>query len=128
MLLKYHLRKQALKIDDDDDDDDDTKASSTSQAFPQNETGKNTTTPPTFQSQLPAQTGGRPTEKAALTQITTLEVLVVLQKRSVVDRISDTHPKVSAEQDLRKLIDSTIVGKAIAYTPKDLLKKVLRRA
>ena len=45
MLLKEHLRKQALKIDEDDD----TEANSTKQTFPQKENGRNTVTPPAFQ-------------------------------------------------------------------------------
>lgn len=89
MLLREHLREQALKIDDDDD----TKASYTRQAFLSKENGKNTATPD-VQPQGSAKVKGRPAEKATLTQITTPEVSVVLQKGFASDRISDACPKV----------------------------------
>lgn len=37
----------------------------------------------------------------------------------------DGRPKTWAENDLHKFIDSTIVGKAIAHTLRDLAKKSL---
>lgn len=121
MLLREYLRKQANRIDDKDD----AVASFTKYVFPLKETGRDITAPPATYTH--AHIDGRTAEKAAPTQINTPKVPVVLQKGSVFDRISDSRPKVWAEQDLRRLIDSTIFGKTIAYTLKDLAKKSLGR-
>ena len=57
----------------------------------------------------------------------TPEVPTVTQRTSVFDRIieNDARPKTWAEHDLMKLIESTVAGKAVAHTLRDLAKKSL---
>ena len=57
----------------------------------------------------------------------TPEVPEATQRTSVFDMIieNDARLKAWAEHDLRKLIDSTVAGKAVAHTSRDLAKKSL---
>lgn len=72
-------------------------------------------------------TKSRLAEKAKAVQISTLEVPVVVQRQSVLERLSgkDVGPKTWAEHDLRKVINFAIVGKAISHTPRVLSRKSL---
>lgn len=59
-------------------------------------------------------------------QISTPEVLIVAQRESEMLSTKDAGPKTWAEQDLRRLIDSTVARKAIPHTPRYLARKSLR--
>ena len=57
----------------------------------------------------------------------TPEVPAATERTSVLNRIieKDARPKTWVEHDLRKLIYSTVAGKAVAHTLRDLAKKSL---
>lgn len=52
---------------------------------------------------------------------------MITQRQSVFNRLikKNAGPKMWAEHDLRRLINTTIAGKAVAHTPRDLAKRSL---
>lgn len=115
-LLKGHLLKTALQNDEDD-------TATSSITLP--EKTNNTITPEILHTHT-TQTEARIAKKEVI-QILTLEIPVVTERQSIFERLSikDASPKTWAEQDLRRLIDSTVAGKAIPHTPRDLARKLL---
>lgn len=109
-MLKKHLKKKIRQIQEDK-----TEASSTRQVNPQN---NNTPLAHVNPSPAPQTIEGWVAEKAKAVQISTPEVPIVIERQNVFDRIieNDACPKTWAENDLRKLISSTVAGKAIAHT------------
>ena len=109
LLLREHLNK-FVSVQEEENGDE---VSSTQRTLP---TKKNTIPLASMvQNQTKAQSKGRVAEKVKAVYISTPEVLVVPQRQSVFERISekDSGPKVWVENDLRRLINFTVAGKAV---------------
>lgn len=120
MLLKENLRKNAFQ-----NDKDDTKASW--QMIPPKKNSNTTLPAPVIPPLTPTYTEVWAAKKANAVQISTPEVSIVTQRHGVFDKFSkkDVYPKTWADQDLRKLIGSTVVGKFATHAPMDFARKSL---
>ena len=120
LLLREQLKKSiSLQAEDGDE------VSSTRRFRP---TNRSTLPPvPPVQNHSKAQSEGPVTEKGKGVHIATPNIPTVHQRQSVFERLTekDSGPKVWTENDLRRLISSTVTGKAIPHTPRGLARKSL---
>ena len=120
MLLREHLNK-SVSVQAEDGD----QVSSTRRFRPAD---RNALPPaPAVQNHSKAESEGRVMEKGKDVHIATSDIPTVHQRQSVFQRLTekDSGPKVWAENDLRRLISSTVDGKAIPHTLRDLARKSL---